>query len=189
MINEEFEFEKYSNLNTGKPWIYIKFKSDDFRFEEHQKKVLKIICSNYFRWDRKGLKWTFPDRGMNEFNVYEYLVNGTIPLEKISEVSGEQILQRKGVRFDLRNFKTEFVNLEGRPLYFIELLEHGKILVNINLKHWFFVKTDKTEKDMAKKIVISLVGAQLSMTSKQIDFFLNELHTIMFSLKFDYDEH
>ncbi len=152
MINEEFEFEKYSNLNTGKPWIYIKFKSDDFRFEEHQKKVLKIICSNYFRWDRKGLKWTFPDRGMNEFNVYEYLVNGTIPLEKISEVSGEQILQRKGVRFDLRNFNTEFVNLEGRPLFF-------------------------------------MVGAQLSMTSKQIDFFLNELHSIMFSLKFDYDEH
>lgn len=189
MINKKFKFERYSNKNTGKPWIYIEFESDDFRFEEEQKKVLKIICNNYFRWDRGAIKWTFPDRGMNEFNVHEYLTNGIIPVEKINEVSGSQMMVRKGVEFDLSSYNVEYVDLQGRPLYFIELLQHGKILIKINLAHWFFEKGGCVEKEFAKKIIISLVGSQLSMTSKQIDFFLKELHSIMFNLKFSYDEH
>lgn len=188
MRNTNFNFEKYSNKNTGKPWIYIKFQSDSFRFDENQKKILKILCNNYFRWDRGAKKWTFPDIGMNEFNVHEYLKKGSIPVEKINEVSGSQMVARKSICFDSNSYKIEFIDLQGRPLYFIDLLQHDKILVKINLAHWFFKKGDSTEKDFAKKLIISLVGAQLSMTSKNIDYFLKELHSIMFNLKYEYNE-
>jgi hypothetical protein len=75
--------------------------------------------------------------------------------------------------------------MDGRPLFYTENLEES-ILININLKHWFFVEKSGIEKEFAKKMVLSLVGAKLEFTSITIESFFTKLNSIQSNLKYEY---
>ena len=75
--------------------------------------------------------------------------------------------------------------MHGRPLFYFENNEDA-ISIYINLSHWFFVEKNEIEKEFAKKIILSLVGAKHEFTSKTIDSFFTKLNSIQSNLKYNY---
>ena len=65
--------------------------------------------------------------------------------------------------------------MKGRPLFYTEIIGES-IIININLQHWFFVEKNENEKEFAKKMILSLVGAKLEFTSITIESFFTKLN-------------
>ena len=165
---------------------YINFLDDQFRLTSEQKDVLKKICNGYFFYSKTKKMWGFTNKGENEFNVSNFLNTGIIPdlIEIDVPVRNKEILIEQ-LPFNVDNFKFNFYEMDGRPLFYTENLEES-ILININLKHWFFVEKSGIEKEFAKKMVLSLVGAKLEFTSITIESFFTKLNSIQSNLKYEY---
>lgn len=165
---------------------YINFSDDQFRLTSEQKDILKKICNGYFFYSKTKKMWGFTDKGENEFNVSNFLNTGVIPdfIEKDVPVRNKEILIGQ-LPFNVDNFKFNFYEMDGRPLFYIENIEES-ILININMKHWFFVEKNEIEKEFAKKMVLSLVGAKLEFTSITIESFFTKLNSIQSNLKYEY---
>ena len=151
---------------------YINFSDDQFRLTSEQKDILKKICNGYFFYSKTKKMWGFTHKGQNELNVTNYLNTGVIPdhINKLDQSLNKEILKEQ-LPFKLENFKFNFYEMDGRPLFYTENNEDS-ILININLKHWFFVEKNEIEKQFAKKMILSLVGAKLEYTSITIESFL-----------------
>jgi|688.fasta_scaffold14842_9 hypothetical protein len=165
---------------------YINFLDDQFRLTSEQKDVLKKICNGYFFYSKTKKMWGFTNKGENEFNVSNFLNTGIIPdlIEIDVPIRNKEILIEQ-LPFNVDNFKFNFYEMDGRPLFYTENLEES-ILININLKHWFFVEKSGIEKEFAKKMVLSLVGAKLEFTSITIESFFTKLNSIQSNLKYEY---
>lgn len=165
---------------------YINFSDDQFRLTSEQKDILKKVCNGYFFYSKTKKMWGFTDKGENEFNVSNFLNTGVIPdfIEKDVPVRSKEILIEQ-LPFNVDNFKFNFYEMDGRPLFYTENIEES-ILININMKHWFFVEKNGIEKEFAKKMVLSLVGAKLEFTSITIESFFTKLNSIQSNLKYEY---
>ena len=130
--------------------------------------------------------WGFTCRGNNELNVSNYIGEGTIPQLNINQEVLQNVARRsEQIPFNLEDFEINFIELPGRPLFYHEN-KNGIIDIVINLSHWFFEKKDETEKELARKIILSLVGTELEFTSPLIESYFVKLNSIQQNLKYSY---
>jgi hypothetical protein len=165
---------------------YINFFDDEFRLSSQQKEVLKRICNGYFFYSKSKKMWGFTKKGQNEFNVTNFLNTGEIP-DSIENVNSSDIkeIATEHLPFNVDDFKFNFYEMKGRPLFYTEIIGES-IIININLQHWFFVEKNENEKEFAKKMILSLVGAKLEFTSITIESFFTKLNSIQSNLKYEY---
>jgi hypothetical protein len=186
--NIEFELRDDVSKN-GTALKYIYFDDKEFRLTEDQKTTLKEICKGYFFYSKSKQMWGFTQRGNNEIDVYNYLKNNYIPPEIANRTKSRYDLVRKEpIPFKVEDFEIQFIKLKGRPLFYYENKD-GVVEIKINLTHWFFEKCDESEREFAKKIVLSLVGTELEFTSQLIESFFNKLNCIQENLKYSYGKH
>jgi hypothetical protein len=130
--------------------------------------------------------WGFTHRGNNEINTFNYLKEGIIPDNIVKQEVSRIIGTRKElIPFNIADFEIKFIELKGRPLYYYENIE-GIIEIYINLKHWFFEKHDASEKELAKKMVLSLIVTKLEFTSQLIENYFVKLNSIQENMKYNY---
>jgi hypothetical protein len=186
----EIKFEFLNDVSKmGTPLKYIKFADSTLRLTEEQKETLKRICQGYFFYSKAKRMWGFTHKGDNEVNVSAFLKFSTIPVEINSHQNSSEIEIRKDqIPFSLNDFEIKYVELKGRPLFYHENTE-GIIEIHINLAHWFFEKRDSAEKEIVRKIVLSLVGTELEFTSQLIDSFFIKLNSIQENMKYNYEKH
>ena len=165
---------------------YIHFEDEEYRLSDSQKEVLKEICSGYFFFSKAKRMWGFTDRGNNELNVFNFLINGKIPEYVNNQIKTRNLeIKKAQIPFVIEDFEIKFIEISGRPLFYHENI-NGKIEININLKHWFFEKKDETEKEIVKKMVLCLVATELEFTSQLIESFFTKLNSFQESLKYEY---
>ena len=183
----DITFEFLDDISSrGTPIKLIQFSTDDFRFNKAQKETLKTICQGYFFYIKIKQKWGFTHLGNNELYVYDYLKFGTVPEHVlIKENIRNYEIKKDDIPFNLNDFEITFFELTGRPLFYYEN-NKGKIKININLAHWFFEKKDPSEKEIVKKIILSIVGTELEYSSQVIDSFFIKLNSVQENLKYTY---
>ena len=184
---DEIEFELLDDVSKkGTALKYIQFADTTLRLTDAQKETLKAICHGYFFYSKSKRMWGFTHRGNNEVYVYNFLKDGLIPddLNK-QEISRNVEVRKDPIPFNVKDFEMKFIELKGRPLFYYENKD-GIIEININLAHWFFEKKDSSEKEIAKKMVLSLVGTELEFTSQLIESYFIKLNSIQENLKYNY---
>lgn len=185
--NKLFKFEDDVS-KKGTSVKYINFFDSTFRFSEEQKKTLKAICKGFFFYSKTKRMWGFTNRGNNEINVYNYILLGTIPNELLQEqINLVSQIRPEPLPFKVEDFTITFVDLKGRPLFY-HIINNGIIEISINLDHWFFQYKNDSEKEFAKKIILSLVGTEYEFTSKVIESYFTKLHIIQTNLQGDYEK-
>ena len=187
-IIDSIEFELLNDVSKkGTPLKYIQFTDDTLRLSENQKETLEAICQGYFFYSKSKKMWGFTQRGNNEVHVYNFLKSGIIPDDfKKNEITRNVDTRKEAIPFNVKDFDLTFIELKGRPLFYYENKD-GTIEININLAHWFFENKDSSEKEIAKKIILSLVGTELEFTSQLIDSYFIKLNSIQENLKYTYD--
>ena len=184
------DFEFVSDVSQkGTPIKYIQFLDKKFRLSNEQKSTLKLICHGYFFYSRLKKMWGFTDRGNNEVYVYNFFYDGSIPDYVVNiQNQDEGDIRSEQFSFSIKDFEISYVEARGRPLFFYESVE-GILKIKINLAHWTFVDKSDSEKEIAKKIILSLVGAELEFTSQIIDSFFTKFHSIQEKLKYQYNNY
>lgn len=181
------KFELLDDVSKkGTPLKYIQFTDNTLRLTDEQKETLEAICQKYFFYSKSKKMWGFTQRGNNEVHVYNFLKSGLIPdnLNK-QEITRNVDIRKEAIPFNVKDFEMAFVELKGRPLFYYENKD-GIIEININIAHWFFEKKDSSEIEIAKKIILSLVGTELEFTSQLIDSYFIKLNSIQENLKYNY---
>ena len=186
-VKEEIEFKLIDDFSKkGTPIKYINFADSTFRLSDEQKDILKSICQGYFFYSKSKKMWGFTHRENNEINTCNYLKEGIIPdnivKQKVSRIIGTR---KELIPFNIADFEIKFIELKGRPLYYYENIE-GIIEIYINLTHWFFEKHDASEKELAKKMVLSLIVTKLEFTSQLIENYFVKLNSIQENMKYNY---
>lgn len=189
-LKDEIEFELLNDVSKkGTALKYIQFADTTLRLTDKQKETLKAICHGYFFYSKSKRMWGFTHRGNNEVYVCNFLKDGSIPDEiNKQEISRNVEIRKEPIPFNAEEFEIKFIELKGRPLFYYENRE-GIIEININLAHWFFVKRDSSEKEIVKKMVLSLVGTELEFTSQLIESYFIKLNSIQENLKYNYGKH
>jgi hypothetical protein len=187
IVKDDIEFELLDDVSKkGTPIKYIQFTDRNFRLSEEQKATMKAICQGYLFFSRTKSMWGFTDKRQRTLNICNYLKKGIIPKEiKNKEEAKNEYIIKEAIPFKIEDFEIQFVELQGRPFFYHEN-KNGVIEININLKHWFFEKRDDTEKNLAKKIVLSIVGTELEFTSPLIESYFNKLNSVQENLKYTY---
>jgi hypothetical protein len=188
----EFEFIT-AESKRGTPLRFIKFSDPNFRLTDSQKETLKAICKGYFFYSTSRRMWGLTKKGNNEVDVYNYLHDGTLPNDiyvlstDLLSIQHDSNAIEKSIPFKLEDFDVKFIELRGRPLFYHEIKD-GIIEIYINLNHWFFVNRDSSEKEFARKLILSLVGTELEFTSQLIENYFIKLNCIQDNLKYSYDK-
>lgn len=189
--NEEIDLVFIDDVSKrGTAIKYIEFKDSKFRLSETQKEVIKEICQGYFFYSKTKKMWGFTTRNDNHLKIYDYIKTGKSPIETKSpkqKVGPSFFVNEEPIPLNLKEYDVKFVNLKGRPFFYYDIVD-GIVEVKINLAHWFFSEKNNSEKEIAKKIVTSLIGAGLEYTSSVIDSYFVKLLTIQENMKYTYDQ-
>lgn len=182
-----FDFEYFLSKNNKK-FVCLNFHTNEkIKFSDEQKAILKSINKTW-KFDMSKKCYTFFVYGNSEFEIKDYLKNGTIPSRILPNIQSFKLINREQIPFDISRYRIELIEKKGLPLFFIQMDNEDKITININLEHWFFKDKNESEIEIVKKIALSLVGAQLSFPSKNIDRFIEKIDSIQYNLKFEYDK-
>ena len=190
MSSVEIEFDFVDGFSQkGTPMKFIDFKDKEFRLSDKQKEILKAICNGYFKWYPTKMKWGFTVRNDNHLKIYNYLKTGESPINinTSSKIGDSFFVDEEKIPFDIKEYSIKFIELKGRPFFYYEIVD-GFVEIKINLAHWFFIEKNNSEKEIAKKIVISLIGTGLEYTSSIVDSYFVKLLTIQESMKYTYDQ-
>lgn len=184
---DDFTFENALS-KKGKPVIYIRSNTKK-KFTEKEKRILKKICGGYFFYSPTKRMYGFSDRGNQYESVKNFLFKDIIPEEIRYEIYDE--FKDAAINTEHTDLETEisvsYVNVKGRPLFYTDPY-NGGIKVTINTKHWFFKNQSKEEKEIAAKIIVSLIKSKLMFTSELVDGFFMKLHAIQ-QIEFEYEQH
>jgi len=186
MNESNFYLEKYTN-HKGTPFTKIVFVDNSFRLNTEQKRILKLI-NKTFQWDPRIKNWVFYSRNSSsEAEIIDYLNHGITPTRLSFEISDFKLHNRKAFSPELENLNVEFISKKGLPFFTTFFYDNNRIVIKINLDHWFFNSKSDDEQELARKFAISLVLLQLSYPSSKIDNYIDKLHGIQFNMKFEYE--
>lgn len=173
---KESDFEFVNGISKkGNEILYIKFNSTDLRITSDDFKNLKDICKGYFFYTKTEKCYGFLDVDNNRLDVSRYLLFNEMPDWIITKAKSVIIGNRALHTVDLSNTEVNFIEISGRPLFYVDRI-NSETIVYINLNHSFFVRKDVSEKEIVKKFVLSFILAKNDFTGSAINSFESKLH-------------